>query len=49
MKNSRKRRPLDRPDRYTKRSLAAFITICLFLLAILILNPASRSYIYVHP
>ncbi|UKJ83969.1 stage II sporulation protein P (plasmid) [Priestia megaterium] len=49
MKNSRKRRPLDRPDRYTKRSVAAFITICLFLLAILILNPASRSYIYVHP
>jgi stage II sporulation protein P len=49
MKNNRKKRALNRPDRYTKRSVVAFITICLFLIAILILNPASKKYVYIHP
>ncbi len=49
MKNRRERRPSNQPDRYTKRSVFAFVMICLFLIAILILNPASSSYIYTNP
>ncbi|MGX1373305.1 stage II sporulation protein P [Priestia megaterium] len=49
MKNRRERRPSNQSDRYTKRSVFAFVMICLFLIAILILNPASSSYIYTNP
>lgn len=48
MKPIKGRRPIEKPERYTKRSIFAFIIICSSLIAVLILNPVSKNYVYTH-
>ncbi|MCE4092760.1 stage II sporulation protein P [Priestia aryabhattai] len=48
MKSIKGRRPIEKPERYTKRSIFAFIIICSSLIAVLILNPVSKNYVYTH-
>ncbi|MBK0295868.1 stage II sporulation protein P [Bacillus sp. S34] len=48
MKHIKGRRPIEKPERYTKRSIFAFIIIFSSLIAVLILNPVSKNYVYTH-
>lgn len=48
MKHIKGRRPTEKPERYTKRSIFTFIIICSSLIAVLILNPVSKNYVYSH-